>query len=243
MLEDISFKPKISIDSVKLKSITLDSITLESQVQIDNFLPISVSMKDAMINIYYEDKIINSYKINDESTLNARSKSRINLDSTIRINDLVKLVKDYTKRDYLPFKVEVATTILLPNAKLGDTQLLEYNLREKFDLEIPTLNPKISLKKLDFGLSGVSVIINVRNATEATFSLENISYNLQLSGLNFSGDAKSEAQSDKSVDIVMNNPSFSLPASASKDISINIEANLKVDKLKYAIPLQFNKDF
>lgn len=243
VLEDINFKPKISINSVKLKSITLDSITLESNVQIDNFLPISVSIKDAMINIYYEDKIINSYKINDESTLKSRSKSRISLDSTIRINDLVKLIKDYANRDFLPFKIEVATTILIPNAKIGDTELFEYNLREKFDMEIPTINPKISLKKLDFGLNGIEVIMNVKNSTKATFSLENISYDLNLSGFNFSGDAKSVEQSDKSIDIIMNNPSFSLPSNLSKDVSVNIGANLKVDKLDYAIPLNLKKDF
>lgn len=248
VLEDSRFKPKISINSVKLKSINLDSLILESNISIDNFLPLSVNIKDAMINIYYEDKIINSYKINDKSTLKARSTSKINLDSDIRINDLVKMIKDYTTRDSLPFKVEVATTIFVPNnAKLSEiTQsdsLFEYNLRERFELDIPTINPKLSLKEANFGLGDSKVVVNVKNNTRAKFKLENISYNLKLSGVDFSGDATSLPQSDESVDIVMDNFSFSLPKGGANSTSVDISANLQLGDLSYKIPLKLSKDF
>lgn len=257
VLEDSRFKPKISINSVKLKSISLDSIILESNISIDNFLPLSVNIKDAMINIYYEDKIINSYKINDKSELQARSTSKINLDSDIRINDLVKMIKDYTTRDSLPFKVEVATTIFVPNnanidSALGDLaqnleNLFEYNLRERFELDIPTINPKLSLKEAKFGLGDSKVVVNVKNNTRAKFKLENISYNLKLSGVDFSGDATSLPQSDESVDIVMDNFSFSLPKGGAggneSRTSVDISANLQLGDLSYKIPLKLSKDF
>ncbi len=248
VLEDSRFKPKISINSVKLKSISLDSLVLESNISIDNFLPLSVNIKDAMINIYYEDKIINSYKINDKSTLKARSTSKINLDSDIRINDLVKMIKDYTTRDSLPFKVEVATTIFVPNnAKLSEiTQsdsLFEYNLRERFEFDIPTINPKLSLKEAKFGLGDSKVVVNVKNNTRAKFKLENISYNLRLSGVDFSGDATSLPQSDESIDIVMDNFSFSLPKGGANSTSVDISANLQLGDLSYKIPLKLSKDF
>ena len=248
VLEDSRFKPKISINSVKLKSINLDSLILESNISIDNFLPLSVNIKDAMINIYYEDKIINSYKINDKSTLKARSTSKINLDSDIRINDLVKMIKDYTTRDSLPFKVEVATTIFVPNnAKLSEiTQsdsLFEYNLRERFEFDIPTINPKLSLKEAKFGLGDSKVVVNVKNNTRAKFKLENISYNLRLSGVDFSGDATSLPQSDESIDIVMDNFSFSLPKGGANSTSVDISANLQLGDLNYKIPLKLSKDF
>lgn len=256
VLEDSRFKPKISINSVKLKSISLDSIILESNISIDNFLPLSVNIKDAMINIYYEDKIINSYKINDKSELQARSTSKINLDSDIRINDLVKMIKDYTTRDSLPFKVEVATTIFVPNthidSALGDLaqnleNLFEYNLRERFELDIPTINPKLSLKEAKFGLGDSKVVVNVKNNTRAKFKLENISYNLRLSGVDFSGDATSLPQSDESVDIVMDNFSFSLPKGGAggneSRTSVDISANLQLGDLSYKIPLKLSKDF
>lgn len=270
VLEDSRFKPKISINSVKLKSINLDSLILESNISIDNFLPLSVNIKDAMINIYYEDKIINSYKINDKSTLKARSTSKINLDSDIRINDLVKMIKDYTTRDSLPFKVEVATTIFVPNlagdstdsaqnasdsaldsaikSPLGDLaqnleNLFEYNLRERFEFDIPTINPKLSLKEAKFGLGDSKVVVNVKNNTRAKFKLENISYNLRLSGVDFSGDATSLPQDDESVDIVMDNFSFSLPKGGANSTSVDISANLQLGDLSYKIPLKLSKDF
>lgn len=275
VLEDSRFKPKISINSVKLKSISLDSLVLESNISIDNFLPLSVNIKDAMINIYYEDKIINSYKINDKSTLKARSTSKINLDSDIRINDLVKMIKDYTTRDSLPFKVEVATTIFVPNhindsldsaqdtrdsaldsaikSPLGDLaqnlgNMFEYNLRERFELNIPTINPKLSLKEAKFGLGDSKVVVNVKNNTRAKFKLENIAYNLRLSGVDFSGDGKSLPQSDESIDIVMDNFSFSLPKGGAggndeSRTSVDISANLQLGDLSYKIPLKLSKDF
>ncbi len=248
VLEDSRFKPKISINSVKLKSISLDSLVLESNISIDNFLPLSVNIKDAMINIYYEDKIINSYKITDKSTLKARSTSKINLDSDIRINDLVKMIKDYTTRDSLPFKIEVATTIFVPNnTKLSEiTQsdsLFEYNLRERFELSIPTINPKLSLKEASFGLGDSKVVVNVKNNTRAKFKLENISYNLRLSGADFSGDATSLPQDDESVDIVMDNFSFSLPKGGANSTGVDISANLQLGDLNYKIPLKLSKEF
>lgn len=274
VLEDSRFKPKISINNVKIKSINLDSIILESNISIDNFLPLSVNIKDAMINIYYEDKIINSYKINDKSTLKARSTSKINLDSDIRINDLVKMIKDYTTRDSLPFKVEVATTIFVPNlagdstdsaqnasdsaldsamqSPLGDLaqnleNLFEYNLRERFEFDIPTINPKLSLKEAKFGLGDSKVVVNVKNNTRAKFKLENIAYNLRLSGVDFSGDATSLPQDDESVDIVMDNFSFSLPKGGAggneSRTSVDISANLQLGDLSYKIPLKLSKDF
>ncbi|MGX2982932.1 hypothetical protein [Helicobacter sp. 23-1045] len=249
VFEDIRFKPKISINSVKLKSINLDSLVLESNITIDNFLPLSVNIKDAMINIYYEDKIINSYKISDKTTLKSRSKSNINLDSDIRINDLVKMIKDYTTRDSLPFKVEVATMIFVPNnAKVlseitqSDT-LFEYNLKERFEIEIPTINPKISLKEANLGIDGAKVVVNVKNNTKAKFSLENISYKLRLAGLDFNGDAKSTKQSDDSVDIIMDNFNFSLPKDSVKSTGVDINANLQLGDLPYKIPLKLQKDF
>ena len=248
VLEDSRFKPKISINSVKLKSINLDSLILESNISIDNFLPLSVNIKDAMINIYYEDKIINSYKINDESTLKARSTSKINLDSDIRINDLAKMIKDYTTRDSLPFKVEVATTIFVPNnaiSALGEMaqSLFEYNLRERLEIEIPTINPKLSLKEAKFGLGDSKVVVNVKNNTRTKFKLENILYNLKLGGVDFSGDASSLPQSDESIDIVMDNFSFSLPKGGANTTSVDISANLQLGDLSYQIPLKLSKDF
>ena len=249
VFEDIRFKPKISINSVKLKSINLDSLILTLNISVDNFLPRIVNIKDPMINIYYEDKIINSYKINDEAMLELRSKSNINLDSDIRINDLVKMIKDYTTRDSLPFKVEVATTIFVPNnAKVlseitqSDT-LFEYNLKERFELEIPTINPKISLKEANFGIDGAKFVVNVKNNTKSKFALENISYNLKVSGIDFSGDATSAKQSDESVDIIMDNFSFSLPKGGENNTSVNISANLQLGDLPYKIPLKLQKDF
>ena len=249
VFEDIRFKPKISINSVKLKSINLDSLVLESNITIDNFLPLSVNLKDAMINIYYEDKIINSYKISDKTKLEARSKSNINLDSDIRINDLVKMIKDYTVRDSLPFKVEVATTVFVPNnAKVlseitQSDALFEYNLRERFEFNLPTINPKMSLKEANFGFGNSKIIVNVKNATKAKFALENISYNLKVAGIDFSGDATSAKQSDDSLDIIMDNFSFSLPKGGENNTNIEIGANLQLGDLSYKIPLKLSKDF
>lgn len=245
VFEDIRFKPQISINSVKIKSINLDSLVLESSISINNFLPLSVNIKDAMINIYYENKIINSYKINDKTKLEARSKSNINLDSDIRINDLVKMIKDYTKRDSLPFKVEVVTTIFVPN-NTGITpsdSLFEYNLRERFELNLPTINPKFALKEASFSLNNPKIIVNLKNATKAKFTLENISYAIKISGIDFNGDAKSAKQSDESIDIIMDNFSFSLPKGGENGTQIDISANLQLGDLNYKIPLKLSKDF
>ncbi len=240
VLEDARYAPQITINSVKIKAISLDSIILESNIAITNFLPLGVNIKDAMINIYYDDKIINSYKITDTSAIRPRSTNTISLDSDIRINDLAKIIKDFKARDSIDFKIEVATTILVPNDTSAGESRFSYNLREKFDLQIPPLNPKISLKNADISREGISVTLNVRNDATPRFGLENISYNIRLGGIDFSGEAKTLAQSDNSTDIIIENLRR-LPPREQNGFGITLNAILQLENQR--IPIYLNKDF
>ncbi|MDE6885986.1 MAG: hypothetical protein K2P17_02975 [Helicobacteraceae bacterium] len=240
ILNEVDFIPKIEINTVAIKSIKLDSISLESNISITNPLPLNINIKDAMINLYYEDKIINSYRINGENTLQARSTSNIILDSDIRINDLVKIIKDYPARDSIPFKFEVTTSLfaLIPNITK------EYNLREKFDINIPTINPKISLKNIDFTLkSGFKAVFNIKNETKAKFSLEDISYILNINGIELNGIAKTNAQSDNSIDIILKSQSQSIKINNDKKIALTLKANTRIGDIPYTIPLNIDKTF
>lgn len=241
VLEDINFKPKISINNVEIKSISLKNIILKSNISITNLFPLDIYIKDAMVNIYYQDKIINSYKIKGQNLLKARSKNDINLDSDIKINDLVKMIDNYTKLDSLPFKLEVITDIILPN--FDKQNLMEYSLREKFDINIPTFNPKITMKGINFSLSNIKVIFNLKNQTSAKIHLSNINYLLNLNGIEFNGIATAITQQDNSIDIVLDKLQNSLNLKDSKNISLILNLKAKIDDFPYNIPININKTF
>lgn len=241
VLEDAEFKPKIAINDVRIKSIDLSNLTLKANISISNLLPLDVYIKDAMVNIYYEDKIINSYKIKGQNLLKARSKNDINLDSSLRLNDLAKLIKDYASLDSIPLKLEVNTDIFLPN--FTKENIMQYNLRERFDIDIPTINPSISLKNIDFSLSNIKAIFNLKNQAKANLNLDSINYALIINGVEFSGIAKSVKRDDNSIDIILDNLANSLKLNNSKNISLNLNTTMKLDKTPYEIPLNINKIF
>lgn len=241
VLEDEKFKPKIEINDVTIKSIDLSNITLKAKVSVSNFLPINTYIKDAMINIYYEDKIINSYKIQGQDILKARSKNNINLVSSIRINDLAKIINNYNNLDSIPLKLEVVTDIFLPN--FIKENIMEYNLREKTDINIPAINPNISIQKINFGKSNIKAVFNLKNQSKANIILDSIDYELNIAGMPFSGVANAIKQNDNSVDIIIDNLPNSLKINKTNDISLSLSTSVRFNQLQYKIPLTIDKNF
>lgn len=241
MLEDDKFKPKIEINNVTIKSIDLSNITFKANISVLNLLPLNTYIKDAMVNIYYQDKIINSYKIQGQDMLKPRSKNNINLVSDIRINDLAKIIENYNNVDSIPLKLEVSTDIFLPD--FAKETVMEYNLRERTDINIPTINPSISIKSIDFGKSNIKAIFNLKNLSKANINLDSINYKLNIAGMTFSGIANSIKQDDNSFDIVLNNLTNSLKINETNDISLSLNTSIRFNQLQYEIPLTIEKNF
>lgn len=240
-----NLSPSLKMNSIQISGIELDSIDLDIGINIKNPYPIDINLKDVIVNIYYENKIVNSSNIPGEVTIKSLTSNDIKLDSAINTLDLIKIIKDYTSVEYLPFKIEVAFALPLPKTlnMLGD-----YQLKDSISLNIPTINPQFSLKRMEFQPPfNVKGIFNIKNATKANFALDDINYNINLNDKNFNGLAKSIKNDDGSFDIVLDGLDLlSIGANALKDINkidLEIKTNVQLDEIPYKIPLNLKKNF
>ncbi len=233
--------PILQINSVRISSITLDTIFLNTNIDIINPYSIDVPIKGATINIYYQDKIINSYKIEGENTLKALSKSNLLLESNIKILDLVKLIPDYREAESIDVKVEVATSLPLPKIlNLGDS----FQLKERFETNIPTISLFISLKDVTYNAPNLTFILHLKNRAKAPLLLDDVAYSFQLNEVNFNNIADVVYNGDNSIDLRINidtNNANLINLDDIKKTNISIQSALQISEIPYKIPI--NIDF
>ncbi|RAX55194.1 hypothetical protein CCY99_00410 [Helicobacter sp. 16-1353] len=242
-VEETNLSPTLKINSIQISGIGLDSIDLDISINIKNPYPIDINLKDIMVNVYYQDRIINSNNITGDIKLKSFVSSDIKLDSALSTIDLAKIIKDYTSVEYLPFKIEVAFTLPLPKNILGN-----YQLKDSIVLNIPTINPQFTLKSMEFQPPlNIKSVFNIKNNTEKNFTIDDIYYNINLNDKSFNGIAASVKNDDGSFDIILDDLNlFSIGVNALKDITnieLEIKTNIQLDGIPYKIPLDFKKKF
>lgn len=190
VLSDENFIPTIDINKAEIIDISAGDFGLETSVAINNLLPLEMEMESIMLNLYYNDRIIHSHRIDGKNTLKPRTKSIITLNSGIKINDLVKIIENYLQKSSHSLQIEVTTTLFL---NLKDEQK-EFNLRKKTEILIPSISFDLQRKSEN--------LFNLTNIGASTLGLKNAEYFLQFGAQNISGEAQIIQQDNKSFDII-----------------------------------------
>lgn len=232
--------PTLEIVDTKISSLSLDSITLDTKVKIYNPLGINFNPSRIDINIYYQDMLITANNVSDNISLAALKDNDIVLKSTFKILDLINIIKDYKTLDYLPFRIEIKVAFSIARAF---SLLNNITLSDSIMLQIPTINPQLSLKQITHKPPfGVSATFNLKD--KANFNLDDISYKLKLDKDSFNGVVKSHKNADESIDIMIENLNvLNLITASFKNISLEFETSLKFDGLDYKIPIHIKKNF
>ena len=132
-------KPKVTLKGYNIEAITLTDMSFLFNINIFNPYPISLTIDKIEASVFIEDKKL--VKINTKGGVKFKSKGK--KISTIRVKtkylDLLKLIKNYPKKDYADCKIKIVFSI--PVCILRNIPL-RYTVKTK----IPIIRPKIRIK-------------------------------------------------------------------------------------------------
>ncbi len=163
-------KPEASIEKFDIESITLQDITLLFDVKITNPYPVSIKLDKVTSKFTIENNQLFETFTKEPFEINANNSAMNPINVTLKYLDIIKIVKDYTKKDYLNCVIEGDIILAIP--KTGVPGIPEsYTFPYKVSKQIPALKPNISIKNFT---------IKKPSKTEITKAIKDSSKNLNF---------------------------------------------------------------
>lgn len=138
-------KPTATIERFDIKKISLRDITFTFDVAIHNPYPVSIRLAGVETDFSVEKSRVFHTTTSKGFSLKARGKTLNSFDVTLTYASIIKLIKNYSQKDYLHCDIAMAIIIPLPRtvARTPETVRLSFNLSQM----IPALKPKINIVK------------------------------------------------------------------------------------------------
>jgi hypothetical protein len=139
---DFTRKPTAEISRFDIDSISLRDITFVFDVTISNSYPIGLNLDALKMDFFVEEKKAFSTTTSGGMKIPARGKETTTFLVSLNYADVIGIVSDYAKKDYL--STVIKTEIVIP---LPDVPGLPPSLSFSYDLEkrIPAVKPRISI--------------------------------------------------------------------------------------------------
>lgn len=138
-------KPSAEIKKFDVDSIGLRDITFVFDVAVKNPYPVGITLAGVKMKYsiegkqFFETETSKGFKVKAKGT--AVSQFKVNL----KYADIINIVKDYSKRDYLDTVIDTEIVVPLPDlpqlAALPKTLSFKYALKKK----IPAIKPKVAI--------------------------------------------------------------------------------------------------
>ncbi|MBU1077050.1 MAG: LEA type 2 family protein [Spirochaetes bacterium] len=171
-------KPTAQIEKVDIASISLRDITLVFDVKISNPYPLGINLSKVSSRFIIEKKQLFDTSTKDELKIPANNSAVNPITVNLKYQDIIDIVKDYSKKDELDCTVEGDIVLAVP--KTGIPGVPEsYTFPYKVNKTIPTIKPVISIK--DFKIekpSSEEIIAAVKNSSK------NLSFTTALQVIN-----------------------------------------------------------
>jgi hypothetical protein len=215
---DFTRKPEAEISRFDIDSISLRDITFAFDVSISNPYPIGLTLEALKVDFFVEGKEAFSTTTSGGLKIPARGKEAATFLVTLKYADVIGIVSDYAKKDYL--STVIKTEIVIP---LPEIPGLPPSLSFSYDLEkqIPAVKPRVSIA--NFHVQQPTAAEIAEAAKEAGKAAAAQAIGSVLSNL-LSGKSTSAAQAVSLSDV-------DLPLTVSFDIEL---ANETAAKLEFA---------
>ncbi len=152
-------KPTASIEKFDIESISLRDITFLFDVGIYNPYPVNLKLKDIKLTFFVENKQLFRTNTARGFTIKKKRKAFTRFRVNLIYSDIIKIIKAYSKKDYLNCVTDVVIVIPLPKFPgLPKSVSFRYKLRKKIPAIKPTVRianfkvKKPSLKEVDMAL-------------------------------------------------------------------------------------------
>ena len=135
-------KPKAAIEGFDIESISLRDITFLFDIGITNPYPVRLKLKDIAITFYIEGNKLFTTNTSGGFAIEAKRKRT----TTFRVNlvyaDIMRIIQDYSRKDYLKCLADVTIEIPLPQMP-GLPRSVSLNF--KLNKEIPAIKPSVNI--------------------------------------------------------------------------------------------------
>jgi len=213
--------------TAKLKKVTVDRISLRDidllfYVDIKNPYPVSLKLKDVGYTFMVEGKQF--FKTNTKKGLKIKArKTKTNIFKVnLKYKDIIRIVKDYKKKEYLKCQSKVRLELWLPKSVkkvLGKS--IAFNF--KHNTTLPAVKPKISVANFNVKMPSLSDIASQLRKKRKNLNAKSVA------------NMFSSILKGKSVKKIIDPTSIDVPIDVNFDIRLKNEARAKLlfNNLKY----------
>ncbi len=134
--------PTAELKKVEIEKISLRDIDFIFYIEINNPYPVKLNLDDVMFTFFVESNQF--FKTNTRGGLGIRAKEKKVTEFRVNIKylDIINIVKDYSKKEYLDCRSDVKLIIPLPEIS-GLPKNITFDFSRKSTL--PAVKPKISI--------------------------------------------------------------------------------------------------
>ncbi|MBN1532482.1 MAG: LEA type 2 family protein [Spirochaetes bacterium] len=140
---NLSSRPQAAVERLGIDSLSLRDITLAMDVGITNPYPIALKLQDVRLVFFVESHQM----FRSDTKKGLRIKAVGKETTTFRINlkyaDIMKIVQEYTQREYLNCVADI--TIVIPLPKLKGVIDDDLTFRYKKEIKIPAIKPSVRI--------------------------------------------------------------------------------------------------
>ncbi|MBN1501288.1 MAG: LEA type 2 family protein [Spirochaetes bacterium] len=195
--------PTAELKKVEIEKISLRDIDFIFYIEISNPYPIKLNLDDVMFTFFVEDKQF--FKTNTRNGLGIKAKNKKITEFRVNIKymDIINIVKDYSKKEYLDCRSDVRLVIPLPKMS-GLPKNITFDFSAKNTL--PAVKPKISIAQFKVQKPSLAQITDALNKQKKKANASDIS--------------------DMFADILSGKPAKKIIDPASLDIPIKIDFDI-----------------
>ncbi len=138
----INKRPEVKIKDFDIKAISFKDVDLLFNIQISNPYPVGIKLNRVKFKVDIENKQLFSTVTPKGFQIKAGGTATTPLDVNLIYMKIIKIIRDYKKKEYLNCKISGEISIFLPKIPgLPKTYAFPFTLNKK----IPAIKPKISI--------------------------------------------------------------------------------------------------
>ncbi|MEK6795405.1 MAG: LEA type 2 family protein [Spirochaetota bacterium] len=136
-------KPTATMERFDIKQISLRDITFTFDVAVHNPYPVALTLDGVDLDLSVEKQPLFKTTTSKGFSVAAKGKQTSSFDVTLTYGSIMKIIADYSARDYLVCDIDALVKIPLPKVIAGLPPSV--NLPFKLSQKIPAIKPKVSI--------------------------------------------------------------------------------------------------
>lgn len=219
-------KPTAEVTDFSLDAITLRDVTFKFVLEVHNPYPVGLKFDGMTLDFSVEGAKVMSVASKGGFSVKARGRKSDSFTVTLTYESIIKLVKDYIKKDWLDTVVDGTLVIPIPKVPGLDALPRELTFKYSFKKRIPAIKPQVAI--LDF---------SVKPPTREQIAKAAVAEGREVDSKKALGAFQDLLAGRKPREKVIDPAELDVPLTISYTISVSNEAKgpLSFDKLGYEL--------